>query len=153
MKNKKGFTLAELLIVCGIIAILIGISVPIFVSQKHKAVAGTNIANIRSAKISTLTNFYVDCIDDSHKDDIFFYEYDINTGKSILMVKAAKEEFADWAKMYALGYEQVLLAEKHRVCPKIYVYIQMGKDVTVTTKTAPCYEGYFLKSTEESPFG
>ena len=153
MKNRKGFTLAELLIVCGIIAILVGISIPIFIRQRHKAVAGTNIANIRAAKISALTGFYIDCIDTSHEGDIFFYEYDIDTGKSVIKARGRKDTFTDWARMYSLGYRQVVDAEKHKVCQKIYVYIQMGKDVTVTTMTSPCYEGYLLTSTETAPFG
>lgn len=37
MKNKKGFTLAELLIVVAIIAVLVAISIPIFNSQLEKA--------------------------------------------------------------------------------------------------------------------
>ena len=36
-KNKKGFTLAELLIVVAIIAVLVAISIPIFNSQLEKS--------------------------------------------------------------------------------------------------------------------
>lgn len=35
-KNKQGFTLAELLIVVAIIAVLVAISIPIFSSQLKK---------------------------------------------------------------------------------------------------------------------
>lgn len=47
--NKKGFTLAELLIVVAIIAVLVAISIPIFTSQLEKAREATDLANIRSA--------------------------------------------------------------------------------------------------------
>lgn len=47
-KNKKGFTLAELLIVVAIIAVLVAISIPIFTSQLEKAREATDEANIRS---------------------------------------------------------------------------------------------------------
>ena len=48
-ENKKGFTLAELLIVVAIIAVLVAISIPIFTSQLEKARDATDEANIRSA--------------------------------------------------------------------------------------------------------
>ena len=35
--NKKGFTLAELLIVVAIIAVLVAISIPIFTTQLNKS--------------------------------------------------------------------------------------------------------------------
>ena len=47
--NKKGFTLAELLIVVAIIAVLVAISIPIFTSQLEKSREATDEANIRSA--------------------------------------------------------------------------------------------------------
>ena len=47
--NKKGFTLAELLIVVAIIGILVAISIPIFTSQLRKARLATNQANARAA--------------------------------------------------------------------------------------------------------
>lgn len=47
--NKKGFTLAELLIVVAIIAVLVAISIPIFTAQLEKSREATDAANIRSA--------------------------------------------------------------------------------------------------------
>ncbi|MBP3900533.1 MAG: prepilin-type N-terminal cleavage/methylation domain-containing protein [Blautia sp.] len=47
--NKKGFTLAELLIVVAIIAVLVAIAIPIFTSQLEKSREATDAANIRSA--------------------------------------------------------------------------------------------------------
>ena len=44
----KGFTLAELLIVVAIIAVLVSISIPIFTSQLHKARVATDWANLRA---------------------------------------------------------------------------------------------------------
>ena len=44
----KGFTLAELLIVVAIIAVLVAISIPIFTSQLHKARVTTDWANLRA---------------------------------------------------------------------------------------------------------
>ena len=48
-KNNRGFTLAELLIVVAIIAVLVAIAIPIFTSQLEKARESTDAANARSA--------------------------------------------------------------------------------------------------------
>lgn len=48
-ENKKGFTLAELLIVVAIIAVLVAISIPIFTSQLEKSREAVDLANMRSA--------------------------------------------------------------------------------------------------------
>ena len=48
-ENKKGFTLAELLIVVAIIAVLVAISIPIFTAQLEKSKEAVDEANLRSA--------------------------------------------------------------------------------------------------------
>ena len=60
-KNNKGFTLAELLIVVAIIAVLVAIAIPVFTSQLEKAREATDAANIRSAYAEML----VTAIDDT----------------------------------------------------------------------------------------
>jgi type IV pilus assembly protein PilA len=45
--NKKGFTLAELLIVVAIIAVLVAIAIPVFTSQLKKSELATDLANTR----------------------------------------------------------------------------------------------------------
>lgn len=47
--NKKGFTLAELLIVIAIIAVLIAIAIPVFSGQLDNAKLQADHANLRSA--------------------------------------------------------------------------------------------------------
>ncbi len=47
--NKKGFTLAELLIVVAIIAVLVAIAIPVFNAQLKKSQLATDAANVRSA--------------------------------------------------------------------------------------------------------
>lgn len=46
--NKKGFTLAELLIVVAIIAVLVAVSIPIFTSQLNNAKLAADAANVRA---------------------------------------------------------------------------------------------------------
>jgi len=47
--DKKGFTLAELLIVVAIIAVLVAIAIPIFTKQLEKSRENTDLANLRAA--------------------------------------------------------------------------------------------------------
>ncbi len=54
-KNNKGFTLAELLIVVAIIAVLVAIAIPIFTSQLEKSREATDLANVRSAYAEIVT--------------------------------------------------------------------------------------------------
>lgn len=46
--NKKGFTLAELLVVVAIIAVLVAIAIPVFGSTLTKAKAAADLANVRA---------------------------------------------------------------------------------------------------------
>ena len=54
--NQKGFTMAELLIVVAIIAVLVAIAIPVFTTQLEKAREGTDLANIRSAYAECTTS-------------------------------------------------------------------------------------------------
>ena len=54
--NKKGFTLAELLIVVAIIAVLVAIAIPVFSGQLEKAREATDAANIRAEYAELMTS-------------------------------------------------------------------------------------------------
>ena len=58
--NKKGFTLAELLIVVAIIAVLVAIAIPVFTSQLEKSREATDMANVRSAYAEVVTHYLSD---------------------------------------------------------------------------------------------
>lgn len=60
-KNKKGFTLMEMLIVVAIIVILVAVSMPVFTNQLNKAKKAADEANERAAKaVATATYLTAD---------------------------------------------------------------------------------------------
>ncbi len=56
-RNQKGFTLAELLIVVAIIAVLVAIAIPIFSAQLEKSREATDLSNIRSAYATLVADY------------------------------------------------------------------------------------------------
>ena len=80
MKNRKGFTLMEMLIVVAIIAILVIIAIPTFNSALAKARAATDVANIRSgyaaAQVEAMTNGIND------KGDTYYLQKDGSVSKT-----------------------------------------------------------------------
>ena len=56
-KNNKGFTLAELLIVVAIIAVLVAIAIPVFTTQLERSREATDLANIRSAYAEAVADY------------------------------------------------------------------------------------------------
>lgn len=53
--SRKGFTLAELLIVVAIIAVLVAVVIPVFGSQLEKSREAADLANVRAAYAKVLT--------------------------------------------------------------------------------------------------
>lgn len=97
--NKKGFTLAELLIVVAIIAVLVAISIPIFRSQLEKAREATDMANIRSAyaeaSAAALENadWSTGSTDKPATNNIFTaYAYNEDAGTWTITVKATQKD-------------------------------------------------------------
>lgn len=53
--SRKGFTLAELLIVVAIIAVLVAVAIPVFGNQLEKSREAADLANVRAAYAEVLT--------------------------------------------------------------------------------------------------
>lgn len=80
--TKKGFTLAELLIVVAILAILVAVSIPIFTSKLHDAKDSTDMANERAAKAAAIAAYMN--TDEASGNGTYYYDAENGT------VKAAK---------------------------------------------------------------
>ena len=76
-KNNKGFTLAELLIVVAIIAVLVAIAIPVFTTQLERSREATDLANIRSAYAEAMTDY-------------------IAEGKTVSKTASIKQQDAEW---------------------------------------------------------
>ena len=69
--TKKGFTLAELLIVVAILAILVAVSIPIFTSKLHDSQDATDMANARAAKGAAVAQYLTDGLT---TDAVYYYD-------------------------------------------------------------------------------
>lgn len=79
---SKGFTLAEMLIVTAIIAILVSVSIPLFSTQLEKAREAADMANLRAAKAAAISVITAGQLDDGTvmKADTDYW-YNAKTGK------------------------------------------------------------------------
>lgn len=59
-QNRKGFTLAELLIVVAIVAVLVAIAVPMYTAGLEKSRETTDIANVRTAFTDVVSAYMMD---------------------------------------------------------------------------------------------
>lgn len=106
--NKKGFTLAELLVVVAIIGVLVAISIPIFTAQLKKARLATNQANARAAYAMATAQYLAE---DSSPEAPVSYEYTVSgatlggqaTGGTATITKAIDE----WTETDTIGTDIV----------------------------------------------
>ncbi|MCR4891999.1 MAG: type II secretion system GspH family protein [Lachnospiraceae bacterium] len=57
VNEKRGFTLAELLIVVAIIAVLVAIAIPIFTQQLERSRESTDMSNVRAAYAEAVADY------------------------------------------------------------------------------------------------
>lgn len=98
--NKKGFTLAELLIVVAIIAVLVAISIPIFSAQLEKAKEATDMANIRSAYTEVVAAY----LGDSQKHE------------ASVALKSDKDDYVSDKNAEIAGVKYEIILKKESPC-------------------------------------
>jgi len=75
-KNKKGFTLVELLIVIAIIAIMVAIAIPVYSAQLDSARTQVDAANLRTAESLAMADFMLNRSATATGDTTYYF----NTG-------------------------------------------------------------------------
>lgn len=119
-KNKKGFTLMEMLIVVAIIAVLVAIAIPVLSNNLHKARVAADWANVRAFYASLQADYLMtgervqeyNNTDGQYRTEMYFY----NDGKITQTVHLQEGGFLIWGTE-TTGY-QVLYDCKnyHKEC-------------------------------------
>jgi prepilin-type N-terminal cleavage/methylation domain-containing protein len=135
MRKRLGFTLAELLIVVAILAVLVGVSIPIFSTQTKKARVATNKANIRAARTAATAKMYDDMSAGKFKTSEYhaYYTYDIKSGTITKTFYGTSYETTESTKLYTA-------AMQYEVCTYIMIYVEPTASTSEgTIQTAPYY--------------
>ena len=148
MNRKKGFTLAELLIVVAIIGVLVAVSVPIFTAQRRKAVDAVNKANIRAAKSMALAAFYDDktvYVESRNGTKMAYFKY--TDGSLVRLDTKLKSD-----KVNRMARTVCDQAAHHKRCDCISVYVSLNDAKPIQTAPYLDQSGN-IKGDDSSQFG
>ncbi len=83
-RMKRGFTVAELLIVIGIIAVLVAILIPVFINHREKANEAYDIYTMRSAASAAIELYYSDITnsDTARSAGVSYYRYGVGNPRN-----------------------------------------------------------------------
>ena len=90
LKNKKGFTLVELLVVVAIIAILVAISIPMVTGALNSAKIATDKANMRAAEGAAMVEYLTGAGNGYEIGEDQTYYYDAESGAVTSEANTAK---------------------------------------------------------------
>lgn len=86
-KSKKGFTLAELLVVVAIIAVMVAIAVPVFSGAVSKAQTAVLDADTRAAKSEAAVQYLL-----KGEEGTVYYDFTVEKDGDITVTKSTKTE-------------------------------------------------------------
>jgi type IV pilus assembly protein PilA len=136
-RDRRGFTLMEILVVVAIIAVLVAIAIPVLSGELAKTRVAANKANIRNAKAAAAAQYYTD-----EAAGLFpnatshaYYYYDTKTGARDL---SKTESPSNYQSTYGKpAYDTALKGE---VCSFIIVYVAPNAgEKGANIQTSPYY--------------
>ncbi|SFG18769.1 type IV pilin protein [Oribacterium sp. WCC10] len=135
--EKKGYTLAELLIVVAIIGVLVAVSIPIFTNQLKKARLATNQANARAAYSAAMA-WYIENSDTNVQEYKDAGIYDVATGQfhpgidiSDRTLAKFNNSIADWKSSDPAGHTYDTHKAGDMVYKKFVIYWNDPFDGTI----------------------
>lgn len=136
IKNKKGFTLIELMATIAIVAVLVSVVMPVFGESKNKANAATNAANLRGveSQLAVLLVSNPDVFDRDGLDEIYVQVGDF-FDSGIQTIETAME----WTQSLLSAAERSPLANMSWIKKQIQEYkatIAVYQEEIVNTQAA-----------------
>ena len=132
--NNHGFTLAELLIVVAIIAVLVAISIPIFTGQLEKAKQATDLSNMRSAKAAAVAEYLTENMGGEYKR-----YYDAGKGRMSDSIPEGYGKSSTNASEFASGLNASGVPNKDGTANYITVEIDKNGQVSMTWGTSSLF--------------
>ena len=123
-RNKKGFTLVEMLIVIAIIAILIAIAIPVYTTQMEKAREAVDSATLRSAKSLAVSDYMLNPPTGTELERT--YTAYSNPQGNIVMIAIGSSTIPD-------GYSEIENGESDKGTGPLTVTVTEGGSITATT--------------------
>ena len=137
--KNKGFTLAELLIVVAIIAVLVAVAIPVFTAQLEKAKVATTLANIRAGYAEAQARAMMGDYDENYNGNFTIYVDDLTIPLTDAQLDKYRTELEE--QLSAVGITEVA-RDNLPTDTNIRTITYFGEDSTVTCCEIDPYKYY-----------